>query len=212
MNPEEQLQEAFDAIEWIHSAGKNRREMMYAAKIENDFADEQVSIWFLSAVFNRIGDIEGETLINDLQTLFVDEFELEDQEWLHPEVFLSMGKAISIIATVDNVLPSAEWVPNVVAGERIAMAAATKNPDLLSILSKDSCMVVRTIVALNSFTPLQVKLELRNDTFFDVRRRTFYGDDVAIDKFDAERAAIDAGEIDPPDEDDWPGHCICRIG
>jgi hypothetical protein len=92
------------------------------------------------------------------------------------------------------------------------MAVSTRNPKLLSILSKDPCMVVRTIVALNTFTPSEVKLELRNDTFFDVRRRTFYDDDEAIDKFDAERDAINAGKIEAPDDDEWPGHCVCRIG
>ena len=212
MTSEEQVQEALEAIEWIQSAGKTRRELMYADKIEKDYADEKVSIWFLGAVFNQIGNEEGEVLINDLPTLFVDEFEIEDQEWLHPEVYLPMGKAISIIATIDYVSPADDWSPNVSAGERIAMAVSTRNPKLLSILSKDPCMVVRTIVALNTFTPSEVKLELRNDTFFDVRRRTFYGDDEAIDKFDAERDAINAGEIEAPDDDEWPGHCVCRIG
>jgi hypothetical protein len=212
MTSEEQVQEALEAIEWIQSAGKTRRELMYADKIEKDYADEEVSIWFLGAVFNQIGNEEGEVLINDLPTLFVDEFELEDQEWLHPEVYLSMGKAISIIATIDYVSPADDWSPDVSAGERIAMAVSTRNPKLLSILSKDPCMVVRTIVALNTFTSPEVKLELRNDTFFDVRRRTFYDDDEAIDKFDAERDAINAGKIEAPDDDEWPGHCVCRIG
>ena len=34
----------------------------------------------------------------------------------------------------------------------------------------------------------------------------------AIDKFDAERDAINAGKIEAPDDDEWPGHCVCRIG
>lgn len=40
MSPEEQVQEALDAIEWIQGAGKTRRELMYADKIENDYANE----------------------------------------------------------------------------------------------------------------------------------------------------------------------------
>lgn len=212
MSPEEQVQEALDAIEWIQSAGKTRRELMYADKIEKDFADEQVSIWFLGEVFRLIGNEEGEVLINDLPSLFVDELEIEDQEWLHPEVYLTMGKAISIIATIDHVTPADDWSPNVGAGERIAMAAATRNIKLLTLLSKDPCMIVRTIVALNSFTSMEVKLKLREDNFFDVRRRTYYDDDEGIDKFDAERDAINAGEMDAPGDDEWPGDCICRLG
>ena len=212
MNSEEQVQEAVEAIEWIQSAGKTRRELMYADKIENDYADEQVSIWFLGALFNRIGNEDGEVLINDLPTLFVDDFELEDQEWLHPEVYLSLGKAISIVATIDYISPTEDWQKTASSGERIAAAVSTRDPKLLTLLSKDSCMVVRTIVALSDFTPLDVKLKLRKDTFFDVRRRTYYGDDAAIDEFDATRAAIEAGEIESPADDEWPGHCVCRLG
>ena len=212
MRPEEQVQEAIDAIEWIQSAGKTHLELIYADKIKKEFADEKVSIWFLGAVFNQIGNQDGEVLINDLQTLFVNPFEIEDQEWLHPEVFLTMGNAIYIIATIDHVSTADEWQLDLSPGERIAMAAASKNPKLLTLLSNDPCMVVRTIVALNRFTPLEVKFELRNDTFFDVRRRTFYGDNEAINEFDSHRAAIEAGEIEAPEEDYWSGHCICRIG
>lgn len=210
VNPEEQVQEAVDAIEWIHSAGKVRRERMYASKVENDFANEEVSIWFLGAVFNRIGNIEGEVLINDLPTLFVDNFELEDQEWLHPEIYLPMGKAISIIARFDATSLSYEWIEKAGTGERIAIVAATRDPDTLALMSNDPCVIVRAIVAVNSFTTQDVKQKLRKDTFFDVRRRTLYGDTAAINDFDAERDSIKSGEVVAPENDNWPGHCPCR--
>lgn len=211
MNPEEQVQEAVDAIEWIQSAGKVRRERMYANKVENDFTNQEVSLWFLGSVFNRLGNIEGEVLINDLETLFVDNFELEDQDWLHPEVYLPMGKAITIIAGIDD--PSLPYgsIKKAGTGERITIVASTRDPVVLALLCDDPCVIVRTIIALNSFTPLDVKLKLRKDTFFDVRRRTLYGNTAAINEFDAERDAIACGKADAPQEDKWPGDCPCRL-
>ena len=90
------------------------------------------------------------------------------------------------------------------------MASSTTNPEILSILSADPCMIVRTIVALNVFTPEKIKVELREDQFFDVRRRTLYGNRDAIREFDEIRRAINAGEIEIPDDDAWPGDCHCR--
>lgn len=210
MNPLEQLQEAIEAIEWIHSAGKTRRELMYADKVEKDYADEQVSVWFLGAVFNELGNIESEMLINDLQTLFVNEMKIEDEEWLHPEIFLPMGTAISIIANIELVSTESKWLSDKNPGVRVAVASSTTDTEILTILSADPCMIVRTIVALNVFTPEKIKLGLRKDPFFDVRRRTFYGDREAIREFDEIRRAINAGEIEIPEDDAWPGDCICR--
>ena len=210
MNPLEQLQEALEAIEWIHGAGKTRRELMFADKVEKDYADEQVSVWFLGAVFNELGNIESEMLINDLQTLFVNELSIEDEDWRHPEIFLPMGTAISIIANIEYVSPRSKCLSDKNPGVRVAVASSTNNPEILSILSADPCMIVRTIVALNVFTPEKIKLELREDRFFDVRRRTLYGDRDAIREFDEIRRAINAGEIEIPDDDAWPGDCPCR--
>lgn len=212
MKPEKQVQAAVDAIEWIHSAGKLRREEMYASKVENDFANEEVSIRFLGPVFNRIGNIEGEILINDLETLLVDNLKLEDQEWLHPEVFLPMGKAISLIARIEDISLSDEFIKKVSTGERISIAAATRDPKALALLSNDLCVIVRAIVAVNCFTTQDVKIKLRKDTFFDVRRRTLYGDTAAINEFDAERDSMKSGEVVAPENDNWPGHCPCRPG
>lgn len=212
MEPQQQIQEALEAIEWIQGAGKARREMMFADKIEKDYANEQVSVWFLGALFNELGNIESEMLINDLQTLFVNELETEDDDWMHPEIFLPMGIAISIIANIDYVNRGSIWLQDSNPGVRVAVASATNNPEVLSFLSDDSCMIVRTLVALNSFTPEDIKLKLREDQFFDVRRRTLYGDRVAIREFDEIRRAINAGEIDIPEDDAWPGDCICRVG
>jgi len=210
MSPEEQVQEALDAIEWIQGAGKTRRELMYADKVENDYANELVSVWFLGAVFNELGNMESEMLINDLQTLFINEMKIEDEEWFHPEIFLPMGTAISIIANIEYVSPGSNWLRDKNPGVRIAVVSSTTNPEILSFLSDDPCMIVRTIVALNVFTPEKIKLKLRKDQFFDVRRRTLYGDRDAIREFDEIRRAINAGEIEIPEDDAWPGDCICR--
>jgi len=210
MTPEEQVQAAIDAIEWIRGAGKEDRELMFATSIEKDFADEIVNIWFLSAVFNRLGDIDGEVLINDLPTLFINDLSSEDQDWLHPEASLPMGTAIAIIGTIDYILPKNRWAKDPNSAVRITIAASTRNPELLSFLSNDSCMVVRTIVALNIATPAEIKMKLREDPFFHVRRRTYYGDRAGITRFDAERVAIDSGEVEAPSEDLWPGNCNCR--
>jgi len=210
MSPDEQVQAAIEAIEWIRGAGKENREFMFAASIEKDFADEIVNIWFLSAVFSRLGDIDGEVLINDLPTLFVNDLRSEDQYWLHPEASLPMGTAIAIIGTIDYISPKNRWANDTNSAVRITIAAATRNPELLSFLSNDPCMVVRTVVALNVATPEEIKMKLREDSFFHVRRRTYYGDRAAITKFDAERVAIDSGEVEAPSDDLWPGDCNCR--
>ncbi len=209
MGPDQQLEEALEAIEWIQGAGKARRELMFAHKVEQDFAHELVSVWFLGAVFNGLGNIEGEVLINDLQALFVYKEKTEDKDWLHPEIFLPMGTAISIIANVEYVSLANGWLRDPNPGVRVAVASATTNPEILTFLSDDNCMIVRTIVALHESTPMQIKLKLREDKFFDVRRRTFYGDRDAIREFDEIRKAINLGEIDIPEDDAWPGDCYC---
>lgn len=209
MSPEDQIEEAVAAIEWIQSAGKKSRELMFIDKIEQDFADEDVSIWFLSAFFNRIEYEHGEVYINDLNSLI-----LEDREHplLHDGLLLPLGIAIGLVAGSDYENPGGKYSSHENPAVRVGIAAVTQNPEILDYLSYDPCMLVRTVVAVNDFTSKETMRRLSSDPYLHVRRRTLYGHEnkEELNIFDERLKLLENGEIEPSVDDIWPVVCGCN--
>lgn len=209
MEPQQLLDEAVEALEWIEGAGKERRMAMYADKIEKDYADEEINIWAIWAIYNAIKNIEGECLIIDLNTLIEEDYHQEDGHLDHPMPKMPLGLALAAMALISGEKPGGRFSTHENYAIRMVAASSTQDPELLDFLRFDPCMLVRTIVALNHSTGEISRRALGEDAFFHVQRRTLYGDSKALKEFDVRRDAIDKGSVKPEYEDFWPIDCNC---
>lgn len=185
---EEKVSESVAEIEWIRGAGKRSRERMFADSVEEKYSQELVSIWFVREIIRRIGDQDAEVYFNDIESLITDSANLEDL--FHPMMNAPLGTILALLALPENVFTGDHFSASGNALVRATAAAISRDSEMLDYLSYDTCMVVRTIVAVNDMTERSTKDRLASDPFFDVRRRTLYGDSEAIESFDTKLRAV----------------------
>ena len=210
MDKAEQLEFGVETVNWIQNAGKESRERMYADSVLKENADQKVNIYYVGALTNKLANHDAEVIVNDLHTLIRDERKsLPDERWLHPLQEMTIGEATAVVAMGDDEKFSNWSVTHSNPAIRLAAAAVSRSPEILDFLSYDPCVLVRTAVAVSDFTSSETKNRLRQDPFWHVQRRTYYGDAKAIAEFDNKRKMIDSEEIEPDEPEFWPGDCAC---